>query len=635
MKLAFSTVGCPDYNWTEIYSMAKDLGFQGIEMRVTGGEYFSLHARPFKAENIESTLSDLKKRHLEIPCLSSNCSLKYKEKTEENITKLMEYIELAYKLGTPYIRILADEHAKEEGEVDDNHVIEVLKKLMPFAEVKNVTLLVETNGVYADTSRLKNLLDSVPSDNIGALWDIHHPYRFKNEQPEETIRNLGAYVKYVHVKDSVMDGDKVSYRLMGEGDIPFGKAWKSLESINYEGYISFEWVRNYAPDLENAGVVFPHFIHYMSQYISQAELTGRLYDNARKTGKYVWPKEHLIDLTFPQVLDRMAEEFPDQQAFKYYELDYDRTYSQFRDDVDTFACSLIALGVKPGDHVAIWATNIPQWYITFWATTKIGAVLVTVNTAYKIHEAEFLLRQSDTHTLVMIDGYKDSNYSEIIGELCPELKTANKYRPLFMKRLPFLRNIITCGFEKEGCYTWEEAIELSNHVPIEEVYRRASAVDKDDVCNMQYTSGTTGFPKGVMLTHYNVVNNGKAIGDCMDLSTADRLMIQVPMFHCFGMVLAMTASMTHGTTMCPITAFSPRKGLACITQEKITAFHGVPTMFIAMLGHPDFEKTDFSHMRTGIMAGSPCPIKVMEDVINKMHMDEICITYGQTEASPA
>lgn len=635
MKLAFSTVGCPDYNWTEIYSMAKDLGFQGIEMRVTGGEYFSLHARPFKAENIESTLSDLKKRHLEIPCLSSNCSLKYKEKTEENITKLMEYIELAYKLGTPYIRILADEHAKEEGEVDDNHVIEVLKKLMPFAEVKNVTLLVETNGVYADTSRLKNLLDSVPSDNIGALWDIHHPYRFKNEQPEETIRNLGAYVKYVHVKDSVMDGDKVSYRLMGEGDIPFEKAWKSLESINYEGYISFEWVRNYAPDLENAGVVFPHFIHYMSQYISQAELTGRLYDNARKTGKYVWPKEHLIDLTFPQVLDRMAEEFPDQQAFKYYELDYDRTYSQFRDDVDTFACSLIALGVKPGDHVAIWATNIPQWYITFWATTKIGAVLVTVNTAYKIHEAEFLLRQSDTHTLVMIDGYKDSNYSEIIGELCPELKTANKYRPLFMKRLPFLRNIITCGFEKEGCYTWEEAIELSNHVPIEEVYRRASAVDKDDVCNMQYTSGTTGFPKGVMLTHYNVVNNGKAIGDCMDLSTADRLMIQVPMFHCFGMVLAMTASMTHGTTMCPITAFSPRKGLACITQEKITAFHGVPTMFIAMLGHPDFEKTDFSHMRTGIMAGSPCPIKVMEDVINKMHMDEICITYGQTEASPA
>ena len=160
-------------------------------------------------------------------------------------------------------------------------------------------------------------------------------------------------------------------------------------------------------------------------------------------------------------------------------------------------------------------------------------------------------------------------------------------------------------------------------------------ISKDDVCNMQYTSGTTGFPKGVMLTHYNVVNNGKAIGDCMDLSTNDKMMIQVPMFHCFGMVLAMTASMTHGVTMSPITAFSPRKSLHCINEEKITCFHGVPTMFIAMLGHENFEKTDFSHMRTGIMAGSPCPIKTMEDVIEKMHMPEICITYGQTEASPA
>ena len=175
---------------------------------------------------------------------------------------------------------------------------------------------------------------------------------------------------------------------------------------------------------------------------------------------------------------------------------------------------------------------------------------------------------------------------------------------------------------------------LGDSVPPTEVENRRRHINKDDVCNMQYTSGTTGFPKGVMLTHYNVVNNGKAIGDCMDLSTADKLMIQVPMFHCFGMVLAMTAAMTHGTTMCPITAFSPRKGLHCINQEKITAFHGVPTMFIAMLEHPDFEKTDFSHMRTGIMAGSPCPVKVMQDVVDKMHMSEICITYGQTEASP-
>ena len=292
------------------------------------------------------------------------------------------------------------------------------------------------------------------------------------------------------------------------------------------------------------------------------------------------------------------------------------------------------MGVRKGDHVAIWATNVPAWYITFWATTKIGAVLVTVNTAYKIHEAEYLLRQSDTHTLVMIDGYKDSDYVGIMKELCPELATCEPGK-LESKKFPFLKNIITTDSRQPGCYTWDEAIKLAEQVPYSEVEARRRTIDKNDVCNMQYTSGTTGFPKGVMLTHYNVVNNGKAIGDCMDLSTADRMMIQVPMFHCFGMVLAMTASVTHGTTMSPITAFSPRKGLACINKEKITAFHGVPTMFIAMLGHPDFEKTDFSHMRTGIMAGSPCPIKTMQDVIEKMHMDEICITYGQTEASPA
>jgi len=409
----------------------------------------------------------------------------------------------------------------------------------------------------------------------------------------------------------------------------------ALRSINYEGYISLEWLKRYAPYLSDAGIVFPHFANFMSQYIGNSSLGGRLIDDNRHAGKYIWPKETLIDLTFPQVLDRIVDEFPDQYAFRYTECDYTRTYSEFRDDVDAFARSLIAMGVKPGDHVAIWATNIPQWYITFWATVKIGAVLVTVNTAYKIHEIEYLLRQSDTHTLVMIDSLKDCDYAAIIRELCPELQTAEKGKPLHIRRLPFLRNIVTVGYSEKGCYTWDEALELAQSVPASEVSRRAAAIHKEDVCNMQYTSGTTGFPKGVMLTHYNIVNNGKAIGDCMDLSTADRMMIQVPMFHCFGMVLAMTASITHGVTMSPIPAFSPKKGLACINKEKITAFHGVPTMFITMLSHPDFDKTDFSHMRTGIMAGSPCPIKVMREVIEKMHMPEICITYGQTEASPA
>ena len=357
------------------------------------------------------------------------------------------------------------------------------------------------------------------------------------------------------------------------------------------------------------GIVFPHFANYMSRYTEKTKAKSHLFDNNVRTGKYVWEKDTLIDLTFPQVLDRMVDEFPNQYAFRYTTMDYTRTYSEFRDDVDTFACSLIALGVKPGDHVAIWATNVPQWYITFWATTKIGAVLVTVNSAYKIHEAEYLLRQSDTHTLVMIDGHKDSDYVAIIKELCPELNDAQPGKPLHLKRFPFLRNIITVDSKQPGCLTWNDAIALSEKVSVEEVCRRAAFINKHDVCNMQYTSGTTGFPKGVMLTHYNVVNNGKNIGDCMDLSTADRIMIHVPMFHCFGMVLAMTAAMTHGVTLCPMPYFSPKLSLECINREKITCFHGVPTMFIAMLEHEDFKKTDFSRMRTGIMAGSPCPVK--------------------------
>ena len=181
---------------------------------------------------------------------------------------------------------------------------------------------------------------------------------------------------------------------------------------------------------------------------------------------------------------------------------------------------------------------------------------------------------------------------------------------------------------------WNDALERAAQIPVSEVYRMAAAVNKDDVCNMQYTSGTTGFPKGVMLTHYNVVNNGKYIGDHMDLSTADRMMIQVPMFHCFGMVLSMTASMTHGATMLPLPYFSPKPALSCVHNEHITAFNGVPTMFIAMMEHPDFAKTDFSYMRIGIMAGSNCPADLMKKATEVMNMKEIVSVYGQTEASP-
>ncbi len=633
MKMSFSTLGCPDFSWTDICSLAKDFGFHGIEVRGIGSIAGQV---PFSPKNIAETKANLKRLKLEICCLSSGCALKDVDRHEESIAELKEYIALAKELGTPYIRVLGDRKAMPEGDFPDENVIEPMKLLAPIAEEAGVTLLIETNGVYSDTARLADVLARIGSDNVAALWDWNHPYRYNGESPETTIRNLGAYIKHTHIKDSVMEEGKVVYRLVGEGDLPpMADYMKALRSLNYEGYISLEWLKQYAPELSDAGIVFPHYANFMSQYLGDRNAGERLQLSSRGDGYYVWEKNQLIDYTFPQVLDRMCEEFPDQWAFRYTECDYNRTYSEFRDDVDTFARALISMGVKQGDHVAIWATNVPQWYITFWATVKIGAVLVTVNTAYKIHEAEYLLRQSDTHTLVMTDGYKDSDYVAIIKELIPELETMDEVKPIHSRKLPFLRNIITVDSKQKGCMTWDEAVALAERTPIEVVWRRAAMINKHDVCNMQYTSGTTGFPKGVMLTHYNVVNNGKAIGDCMDLSTADRMMIQVPMFHCFGMVLAMTASMTHGTTMSPISAFSPKKGLACINKEKITAFHGVPTMFIAMLGHEDFDKTDFSHMRTGIMAGSPCPIKVMEEVLEKMHMSEICITYGQTEASPA
>lgn len=632
MKISFSTLACPDFEWSDIYSMAKDFNFDGIEIRGLGSDIFSVKSKPFSEAQLPKTISKLKKLHLEISCLSSGACLKFFEKSEENIKEITEYAKLANKLGTSYIRILADLDPMPDGEVDDEKIVSELKKLVPVAEEYNVTLLVETNGVYSDTKRLKNVLDKVGSRKAAALWDMHHPYRYMGESPDETVANLGEYIKYVHTKDSVSKDGKIEYKLMGEGDMPIIEMLEALKSIGYNGYVSLEWVKRWSNDLCDAGVVVPHYAGFMAPY--KVRHKHPLQDNNAKTGKYVWPKERLLDYTFPDILDRMCEEFPNQYAFRYTELDYTRTYPEFRDDVDNFARTLLALGVKKGDHVAIWATNVPAWYITFWASTKIGAVLVTVNTAYKIHEAEYLLKQSDTHTLVMIEGFKDSDYAGIMREICPELETSEKGQ-LNSKRLPVLKNVITVGFEMKGCYTWEEAAKKAENVPYSDVEKIRRTIDKHDVCNMQYTSGTTGFPKGVMLTHYNVVNNGKAIGDCMDLSTADRMMIQVPMFHCFGMVLAMTASMTHGVTMSPIPAFSPRKSLNCINKEKITCFHGVPTMFIAMLGHEDFPKTDFSHMRTGIMAGSPCPIKTMQDVIEKMHMSEICITYGQTEASPA
>ncbi len=628
MKISFSTLGCPDFSWIDIYSMAKDFGFDGIEVRGIGAALNAADAQPFQPRFIDRTKAKLDMLGLSIPCISTGTSLHQAEKRGAALREIEAAIVLCQKLGAPFIRILADTDAAPDGEMDDADVIETMRALGADAAKAGVTLLIETNGVYADTARLRKVLDQIDSVGVAALWDMHHPYRFFAEQPEDTINNLGSYIRHCHVKDSVMVSGQPEYRLMGEGDLPVPDMLNALKDTGYEGYVSLEWVKRWAPQLQYAGIVFPHFANYMRPWRTAGGM-----QQTPGGGKYPFKKEQLISHTFPEVLETMAREFPDQLAFKYTTHHYTRTYAQFKGDVDAFARSLIAMGVGRGDHVAIWATNVPAWFITFWATVEIGAVLVTVNTAYKIHEAEYLLRQSDTHTLVVTDGVKGVNYVDIINQLCPELK-ASKPGQLSAERLPRLKNVVTVDSVVDGCYSWEEAQELAETVPMAEVHDRMRKINPDDVCNMQYTSGTTGFPKGVMLTHRNVVNNGKAIGDCMNFSTDDRLLIHVPMFHCFGLVLAMTASMTHGTSMYPIPAFSPRQSLAVIHAEQITACHGVPTMFIAMLEHPDFEKTDFSHMRTGIMAGSPCPVKVMEDVLTKMHMPEICITYGQTEASP-
>ena len=626
MKLSFSTRGWTDLGWDDILESAHEMRFAGVEVY----NAFKTHrlvekGGPFSKREIMSSARDLRDRKLSIPCFDSSNDISSDSKAMlEDMSRL---IRLASDMRSPYLCAFAREFDSET--IDRN-----LNVLIPQARAAGVVILIKTSGAFADTELLRDLLNRFASDQLAVVWDVHHPFRDKGESPARSIKNLGAYVKHVHMRDS---DDSGRYVLIGEGTFPVSEVMEALSSIDYDGFVSLEWKPEYSDGLLDRDVIFPFFVNYMERFERRVgRREDKLYPNHDGSGYYVWKKDELIDLTFSKVLDRMVEEFPDQYCFKYTTLDYTRTYSEFREDVDNFARALVSLGVRPGSKVSVWCTNIPAWYITFWATVKIGAVLVTVNTAYKSHEAEYLFRQSDTHTLVMIESSLDSNYKNIINELCPEIRTARAGEPLHCKRLPFLRNVITVGFRQKGCLTFDEAMARKDLVPKSVVDNMAAEVRPDDVCNMQYTSGTTGFPKGVMLTHYNVVNNGKCIGDRMGLSTADRMMIQVPMFHCFGMVLSMTSSMTHGATMCPMPYFSAKSSLACINQEHITCFNGVPTMFIAMFNHEDYRKTDFSYMRTGIMAGSGCPPELMRKAArpDEMNMQGIVSVYGQTESAP-
>ncbi len=617
MKLAFSTRNVDRSSFKSLCRFAGEYGMDGFEIWDAMGERKKHQDSVLRSEKMSEGRSLLRNNGVEVCALACPTPV---ESDETTSVMLMQYVDMAALSGIESVIVHMDE------KIPSRTLLEKFSEAIARAEKQNIGILFETTGPLSRTTELLEIINVFASPAIGAAWNIRSAFFDGGESAETTIKTLGAYIRYVRIGDR-KDGTNV---LIGEGSLPVDDFLRALRSLNYEGFFTLDW----NDEVQDADIVLTHFGNFISRISGEAAKTQTLYENRSRTGTFPWKKYEVIDATFGDVLDTMAETYPDQYAFKYTTLDYTRTYREFRRDVDRVAAAFISMGVKPGYHVAIWATNIPAWFLSFWAATKIGAVLVTVNTAYKIHETEYLLRQSDTHTLVMIESVKESNYKQIIEELCPELKNHKKGEPLFAEKLPFLRNVVTVGFDMDGALTWEQMLERADDVPMEEVRRRASMVRPDDVCNMQYTSGTTGFPKGVMLTHKNIINNGKTIGDRMDISTADRMMIQVPMFHCCGMVLSMTNLMTHGGTICPMPYFSPKSSLACINQEKITCFNGVPTMFIAMFNHEDFAKTDFSYMRTGIMAGANCPPDLMRRAAAEMNMTEILSVYGQTESSP-
>ena len=342
----------------------------------------------------------------------------------------------------------------------------------------------------------------------------------------------------------------------------------------------------------------------------------------------------LIGETISVHFDRIAARWSNREALVVRHQDVRWSYEELKERVDAFAAGLLALGLEPGDRVGIWSPNNAEWVITQFATAKAGLILVNINPAYRVYELEYALNAVGCKALITATAFKSSDYTAMLAELAPEIASSDRGE-LRAKRLPHLRSLIQIGGQETGFLAFDEVAAEAGAGHRAQLDDLAGRLQFDDAINIQFTSGTTGHPKGATLTHHNILNNAYFIGKAMRLRDADRVCIPVPLYHCFGMVLGNLACMTHGATIVyPAEAFEPLAVLETVEAERCTALYGVPTMFIAELEHPEFQRFDLSSLRTGIMAGSPCPIEVMKRVVAEMHMSEVTIAYGMTETSP-
>ena len=343
----------------------------------------------------------------------------------------------------------------------------------------------------------------------------------------------------------------------------------------------------------------------------------------------------LLGLTIGDMFDATAATYPDQPALISRHQNIRLTYRELQAQVNQCARALLHLGITKGQRVGIWSPNRAEWCITQFATSKLGAILVNINPSYRLHEVEYVLNQSGCSAIVIAAAFKSSSYTEMIAELAPEL-ARSEVGKLKAERLPNLTTVIRMGEDRvPGMLPWTELMAMGEQVSEQELQRVQREQEFDDAINIQYTSGTTGFPKGATLSHHNILNNGYFVARLQNFTHEDKLCIPVPLYHCFGMVMGNLGCITHGATMVyPAEGFEPKATLAAVQEERCTSLYGVPTMFIAELAHPDFASYDFSSLRTGLMAGSPCPVEVMKRVNTEMHMPEMEIAYGMTETSP-